>query len=88
MSYSKKRYFIYFFITIFVMVTPFITINENHLLLLSFERLQFHFLGVSYNVNELYVMPFFINVFIYWYICNDFYLGKNLVWMGLSTNNF
>lgn len=60
MSYSKKRYFIYFFITIFVMVTPFITINENHLLLLSFERLQFHFLGVSYNVNELYVMPFLL----------------------------
>ena len=42
------------------MVTPFITINENHLLLLSFERLQFHFLGVSYNVNELYVMPFLL----------------------------
>lgn len=60
MSYSKKRYLIYFFITIFVMITPFITINENHLLLLSFERLQFHFLGVTYNVNELYVMPFLL----------------------------
>ncbi|TLS98300.1 cytochrome c oxidase accessory protein CcoG [Aliarcobacter cibarius] len=60
MSYSKKRYLIYFFITIFVMITPFITINENHLLLLSFERLQFHFLGVVYNVNELYVMPFLL----------------------------
>ena len=60
MSYSKKRYLIYFFITIFVMITPFITINENHLLLLSFERLQFHFLGVAYNVNELYVMPFLL----------------------------
>ncbi len=35
-------------------------INENHLLLLSFERLQFHFLGVAYNVNELYVMPFLL----------------------------
>jgi len=42
------------------MITPFITINENHLLLLSFERLQFHFLGVAYNVNELYVMPFLL----------------------------
>ena len=60
MSYSKKRYLIYFFITIFVMITPFITINDNHLLLLSFERLQFHFLGVAYNVNELYVMPFLL----------------------------
>ena len=60
MSYSKKRYLIYFIITIFVMLTPFITVNENHLLLLSFERLQFHFLGVAYNVNELYVMPFLL----------------------------
>lgn len=60
MSYSKKRYFIYLFITIFTMLIPFITINDNHLLLLSFDKLQFHFLGVAYNVNELYVMPFLL----------------------------
>ena len=60
MSYSKKRYFTYFFITLFIIIVPFITINNNHLLLLSFDKLQFHFLGIVYNVSELYVMPFLL----------------------------
>ena len=60
MSYTKKRYFVYFSITLFIMIVPFITINNNHLLLLSFERLQFHFLGLVFNVSELYVMPFLL----------------------------
>ena len=60
MSYSKKRYFVYSFITLFIMVIPFITVNNNHLLLLSFDKLQFHFLGIVYNVSELYVMPFLL----------------------------
>ncbi|MBL3519055.1 cytochrome c oxidase accessory protein CcoG [Arcobacter lanthieri] len=60
MSYAKKRYFVYLAITLVVMIIPFITINENHILLLSFDKLQFHFLGVAYNVNELYVMPFLL----------------------------
>ena len=60
MSYSKKRYFVYFALTLFIMLIPFVTINGNHLLLLSFEKLQFHFIGVVFNVNELYVMPFLL----------------------------
>tara|TARA_B100001063_G_scaffold200477_1_gene193624 strand:- start:6357 stop:7640 length:1284 start_codon:yes stop_codon:yes gene_type:complete len=39
---------------------PFITIDNNHILLLSFDKLQFHFFGFVYNVNELYVMPFLL----------------------------
>jgi cytochrome c oxidase accessory protein FixG len=39
---------------------PFITINDNHLLLLSFDKLQFHFIGLVYSVSELYVMPFLL----------------------------
>jgi cytochrome c oxidase accessory protein FixG len=42
------------------MLIPFITINDNHLLLLSFDKLQFHFLGIVFNVSELYVMPFLL----------------------------
>jgi len=42
------------------MGVPFITIDGNHLLLLSFERLQFHFLGFAFNVNELFIMPFLL----------------------------
>lgn len=60
MSYTKKRYLTYAVITIFTLVVPFITINGNHLLLLSFDKLQFHFLGFVFNMNELYIMPFLL----------------------------
>jgi len=60
MNYAKKRYLMYILVTIFIMVVPFITINGNHLLLLSFERSEFHFLGVAFNVNELFIMPFLL----------------------------
>jgi len=43
MSYAKQRYITYILLTIFIMGVPFITIDGNHLLLLSFERLEFHF---------------------------------------------
>ena len=60
MSYAKQRYLVYILITTFTLVLPFITIDGNHMLLLSFDKLQFHFLGFVYNVNELYVMPFLL----------------------------
>ncbi|MDY0051369.1 MAG: cytochrome c oxidase accessory protein CcoG [Aliarcobacter sp.] len=60
MSYSKKRYFVYFFISLFIMIVPFITINNNHLLLLSFDKLEFHFLGIVFTVSELFIMPFLL----------------------------
>ena len=60
MSYTKKRYLVYIFITAFTLILPFITIDGNHMLLLSFDKLQFHFIGFVYNVNELYVMPFLL----------------------------
>jgi cytochrome c oxidase accessory protein FixG len=60
MSYSKKRYFVYFFISLFIMIIPFITINNNHLLLLSFDKLEFHFLGIVFTVSELFIMPFLL----------------------------
>ena len=60
MNYSKKRYLTYALITFFTLVIPFIKINGNHLLLLSFDKLQFHFLGFVFNMNELYVMPFLL----------------------------
>lgn len=60
MSYSNKRYLVYLSITLFIVILPFITINNNHLLLLSFDKLQFHFLGMVYSVSELYVMPFLL----------------------------
>ncbi|WP_424688750.1 MAG: cytochrome c oxidase accessory protein CcoG [Halarcobacter ebronensis] len=60
MNYSKRRYLTYLIITILVFVIPFIKINGNHILLLSFDKMQFHFLGLVFNMNELYVMPFLL----------------------------
>jgi len=60
MSYTKKRYCVYLLLTLLIMTIPFIKINDNHLLLLSFDKLQFHFLGLVFNVSELYVMPFLL----------------------------
>ncbi len=60
MSYTKKRYITYILISAFIMVVPFITIDGNHLLLLSFEKLQFHFMGFAFNVDELFIMPFLL----------------------------
>ncbi|MDP3290913.1 MAG: cytochrome c oxidase accessory protein CcoG [Sulfuricurvum sp.] len=60
MSYATKRYWFYTFVTLFTFVVPFITVNDNHLLLLSFEKLQFHFMGLTYDVNEFYIMPFLL----------------------------
>lgn len=60
MSYTKKRYITYAIITLLTLIIPFIRIDENHLLLLSFDKLQFHFLGFAFNVNELYIMPFLL----------------------------
>ncbi len=60
MTYAKKRYLIYFISTLFIMTLPFITINGNHILLLSFDKLQFHFIGNVYSVREIYIMPFLL----------------------------
>ncbi len=60
MSYSKKRYITYTILTIFIMGTPFITIDGNHMLLLSFVTYDFHFLGNVYNMNEFFIMPFLL----------------------------
>ena len=80
MSYRKKRYLTYALITIITFVTPFITIDGNHLLLLSFEKLQFHFLGLAFSVTELYVMPFlliilFVSIFAITAILGRFWCG-------------
>lgn len=69
MSFKQKRVITYWIITIFTMVLPFVTINGNHLLLLSFDKMQFHFAGFAFAMQELYLMPFllmilFIGIFV------------------------
>lgn len=60
MTYAKKRYINFFAITIFTFCLPFFTINGNQILLLSFDKMQFHFLGLAFEMQELYIMPFLL----------------------------
>lgn len=59
-NFRKKRYVMYLTITIIAMVTPFITINEGHIFLLSFETGKFHIFGIIFDIQELYLMPFLL----------------------------
>lgn len=58
--YYKKRYFVFALITFVVMVVPFIQIGGNQIFLLSFDRKQLHLLGVAFDMQELYLMPFLL----------------------------
>lgn len=58
--FKKKRYIMYFITTIIIFVLPFIKINGNQIFLLSFDKLQLHLLGVVFDMQELYIMPFLL----------------------------
>ncbi len=58
--YRKRRYVGYALATIFSLSLPFIQINGNQIFLLSFDKMQFHFLGTAFDMQELYLMPFLL----------------------------
>ena len=58
--YRIKRYWVYVAATIFALVMPWITINGNHLFLLSFDHKKLHLAGVAFDMQELYLMPFLL----------------------------
>ncbi|MGP1579619.1 MAG: 4Fe-4S dicluster domain-containing protein [Wolinella sp.] len=58
--YYQKRYFIFALTTFFVMSLPFVTIDGNQIFLLSFDRKQLHLLGVAFDMQELYLIPFLL----------------------------
>lgn len=58
--YFKKRYVVYCLATLILFVTPFIQINGNQIFLLSFDHKQLHLLGVAFDMQELYLMPFLL----------------------------
>lgn len=59
-QYFKKRYVMYFITTILILTIPFVRINGNHIFLLSFDHKQLHLLGVAFDMQELYLMPFLL----------------------------
>lgn len=58
--YRIKRYYAYVLATIVALVVPFIKIDGNHIFLLSFDKKQLHLLGVAFDMQELYLMPFLL----------------------------
>lgn len=58
--YRIKRYYAYILATIVALVLPFIKINGNHIFLLSFDKKQLHLMGIAFDMQELYLMPFLL----------------------------
>lgn len=58
--YRIKRYWVYAVATVVALVIPWITINGNHLFLLSFDQKKLHLAGVAFDMQELYLMPFLL----------------------------
>ena len=58
--YRIKRYWAYVVATVIALVMPWITINGNHLFLLSFDHKKLHLAGVAFDMQELYLMPFLL----------------------------
>jgi len=58
--YSIKRYIMYFFATVIALGLPFWTIEGKHFFLLNFDQKQLHLLFSSFDMQELYLMPFLL----------------------------
>ena len=59
-SHRIQRYYAYIIATIVALSIPFIRINGNHIFLLSFDKKQLHLMGVAFDMQELYMMPFLL----------------------------
>ena len=61
-EWRKFRYVTYLLITVFALVVPWITVDGNHLFLLSFDKLKLHLAFVQFDMQELYLMPFLLMI--------------------------
>lgn len=77
-NYTQKRHRLYLIFTIIVFVLPFIKINGNHFFLLSFVNFKLNLFFFSFNMQELYLMPFMIMTFFLTILCMTTLAGR--VW--------
>jgi len=61
--YNTKRYLSFGIITLIALILPFITIDNKHIFLLSFDKKQLHLLFTTFDMQELYLMPFVLILF-------------------------
>ena len=67
--FHKIRHRAFVAIALFTLAVPFIQINGNQLFMMSFLHLEFHLLGIVYDMQELYLIPlvlilFFVGIFL------------------------
>ncbi len=58
--YKKKRYITFAIISIISLILPFIRINGNHFFLLDFSKGKLNLLFTSFDMQQLYLMPFLL----------------------------
>jgi cytochrome c oxidase accessory protein FixG len=58
--YSKKRYVVYTIISLIALSLPFLRVDGKHFFLLNFDKKQLHLLFTSFDMQELYLMPFLL----------------------------
>lgn len=78
--YFKKRYVVFFIATIVSIALPFITIDGNHMFLLSFDKKELHLAGIAFTVQQFYLMPFLL-IFMFMFIFFLTTIGGR-VWCG------
>lgn len=78
--YFKKRYVFFALVSIVSLVLPFIKINGNHIFLLSFDKKQLQLMGVAFDMQEFYLMPFLL-IFMFMFVFFLTTLGGR-VWCG------
>lgn len=80
--YYKMRYGFYAFVTALALIIPFIKINGHHLFLLSFDHKRLELMGVSFDMQEFYLMPFLLMFFFLFVFAITAVGGR--VWCGWS----
>jgi cytochrome c oxidase accessory protein FixG len=78
--YRTKRVVLFAIVTIIGLAMPFITIDGNHLFLLSFDHKQLHLAGVAFDMQELYLMPFLLMIMFIGIFFTTVLLGR--AWCG------
>lgn len=86
-EYRKKRYVTFGIISIISLILPFITIEGKHLFLFSFDRKQLHLLFTTFDMQELYLMPFLLILLLDDLLSHNGW-GSRMVWVGMPSNNF
>lgn len=61
-SWRIKRYWFFVGLTVISLILPWITVNGNHLFLLSFDKLKLHLGFVQFDMQEMYLMPFILMI--------------------------